>query len=96
MPLAGTILAATVALVLARPWNLNRAWWAALGGVTVVGADLIPPREALGVFSETSDPLALLVGTMSLAALAEKAGVIDWAASLAVRWGGGRTSRLFA
>jgi Na+/H+ antiporter NhaD/arsenite permease-like protein len=30
--LAGTVLAVTLLLVLTRPWGVNEAWWAALGG----------------------------------------------------------------
>lgn len=94
MPAIG-LLAATLALVLVRPWGVSRAWWAALGGGASVGAGLVTPGQALGVLSETADPLVLLVGMMSLSAVAEKAGVFGWAASVAVRAGGGRTARLF-
>ena len=87
---AGTILVVTLVLVLARPWGLSRAWWAALGGGAAVVSGLMTPGEAVGVLSETADPLVLLVGMMSLSAVAEKAGFFDWAASVAVRAGGGR------
>jgi len=89
------LLAATVALVLARPWGLGRAWWAALGGAAAVVAGLVTPAQASGVLLETADPLVLLVGMMSLSAVAEKAGFFGWAASVAVRAGGGRAKRLF-
>ena len=93
--LAGAILVATLVLVLARPWGLSRAWWAALGGGAAVVSGLVPPGRALGVLSETADPLVLLVGMMALSAVAEKAGFFDWAASWAVRAGGGSAARLF-
>ena len=93
--LAGAILAATLALVLARPWGLSRAWGAAIGGGAAVVSGLVTPVQALGVLTETADPLVLLVGMMSLSAVAEKAGFFDWAASVAVRAGGGRAARLF-
>ncbi len=93
--LAGAILVATLVLVLARPWGVSRAWWAALGGGVAVVSGLVPPGQAVGVLSETADPLVLLVGMMALGAVAEKAGFFDWAASLAVRAGGGRTKGLF-
>ncbi len=56
---------------------------------------LVPLRQAAGVLRGVVDPLALLVGMMSLSVVAEKAGIFDWAASLAIRAGGGRVSRLF-
>lgn len=82
-------------MVLARPWGLSRAWWAALGGVTVLITGLVPSLEAVDVLSETADPLALLVGMMFLSAVADKAGFFDWSASLAIRAGRGRGGRLF-
>jgi arsenical pump membrane protein len=89
------ILAVTLGLVLARPWGLSRAVWAALGGGAVLLTGLISPLGAVEVLSETADPLALLVGMMFLSAVADKAGFFDWSASLAVRAGGGRVWRLF-
>ena len=83
-------------MVLAHPWGLSRAWWAALGGGAVLITGLVSPLEAVNMLSETADPLALLVGMMCLSALADKAGLFDWAASLAIRAGGGRARRLFA
>jgi arsenical pump membrane protein len=95
MLLATTILAATLGLVLARPWGLSRAFWAALGGGAVLVTGLISPLGAIEVLSETADPLALLVGMMFLSAVADKGGFFDWSASLAIRAGGGRVQRLF-
>ncbi len=94
--LASTILALTVSLVLAHPWGLSRAWWAALGGGVVLITGLISPLQAVDTLSETADPLALLVGMMLLSAIADKAGFFDWSASFAVWAGGGRVWRLFA
>ena len=94
-PFAGALLAVTVALMLAGPWGLSRAWWPALGGGAALATGLVPLRQAAGVLPEVADPLALLVGMMALSVVAEKAGVFDWAASLAIRAGGGRVSRLF-
>jgi arsenical pump membrane protein len=94
--LASAILALTLSLVLARPWGVSRAWWAALGGGTVLIAGLVSTAEAVEVLSERADPLALLVGLMLLSAVADKAGFFDWSASLALRAGGGRVRRLFA
>lgn len=93
--LAGTALTVTLVMVLLRPWGLSRAWWAALGGGAVVLTGLVEPEQAFGVLSEVADPLVLLVGMMALSVLAEKAGLFDWAASLAVRAGGGQAGRLF-
>ena len=92
---AGALLVGTLVLVLARPWGLGRAWWAALGGGAAVVAGLVTPGQAVGVLSEAADPLVLLVGMMALSVAAERAGFFGWAASWAVRAGGGRTKRLF-
>ena len=63
--------------MLVRPWGLSRAWWAALGGGTVLITGLVSSREAVVVLSETADPLALLVGMMFLSAVAQKASFFD-------------------
>ncbi len=94
--LAGALLVATLVLVLARPWGLGRAWWAALGGAAAVASGLVTPGQALGLLSETADPLVLLAEQMALSAVAEKAGFFGWSASWAVRAGGGSAARLFA
>lgn len=94
--LATLVLVATLALVLARPKDMNEAWWAVLGGGLTLALGLVSLRQAGELLLETREALILLVGMMSLSAVAEKAGFFDWAASLAARAGGGRVFYLYA
>ena len=93
--LAGLILVATLTLVLIRPKDVNEAWWAVLGGGLTLVLGLVTLRQAGSILLETQDALVLLVGMMTLSAIAEKAGFFDWAASLTARAGGGSVLRLY-
>jgi len=93
--LAGAILVATLALVLARPKDIGEAWWAVLGGGLTLVLGLVSLGEAWGILLETEDALVLLIGMMALSAVAEKAGFFDWAASLTARAGKGRVFLLY-
>ena len=94
--LAGAILVATLALVLARPKDIGEAWWAVLGGGLTLVLGLVSLGEAWGILLETEDALVLLIGMMALSAVAEKAGFFDWAASLTARAGKGRVFLLYS
>ena len=93
--LAGAILVATLALVLARPKDIGEAWWAVLGGGLTLVLGLVPLGQAWGILLETEDALVLLVGMMALSAVAEKAGFFGWAASVTARAGRGRVLPLY-
>jgi arsenical pump membrane protein len=86
--LAGLVLVATLVLVLIRPKNVSEAWWAVLGGGLTLVLGLVSLQQVGSILLETQDALVLLVGMMSLSAVAEKAGFFDWAASLTARAGG--------
>lgn len=94
--LAGAILAATLALVLTRPRDVDEAWWAVLGGGLALVLGLVSFGEAWEILRETEDALLLLVGMMALSAVAEKAGFFDWAASVTARAGRERVLPLYA
>lgn len=92
---AVAILVATLALVLARPREINEAWWAVLGGGLTLVLGIVSLGQAWGILRETEDAILLLVGMMALSAVAEKAGFFEWAASLTARAGRGRTFLLY-
>lgn len=94
--LAGAILVATLALVLTRPKDISEAWWAVLGGGLTLVLGLVSLGQTWDILLETQDALILLVGMMSLSAVAEKAGFFDWAASVTARAGRGRVLVLYA
>ena len=86
--LAGFILVGTLTLVLIRPKDVSEAW--SFGGGLTLVLGLVTIRQAGSILLETQDALVLLVGMMTLSAIAEKAGFFDWAASLTARAGGGQ------
>lgn len=93
--LAVAILVTTLALVPARPREVNEAWWAVLGGGLTLVLGIVSFGQAWGILRETEDAILLLIGMMALSAVAEKAGFFDWAASLTARAGRGRTFLLY-
>ena len=95
MALAGAILAATLTLVLTRPWGVNEAWWAVGGGALALTSGLVSIKQATGIVVETHEALILLVGMMVLSAVVEEAGFFEWAASITARFGGGRVIVLY-
>jgi arsenical pump membrane protein len=93
--LAGCVLLLTLLLILIRPWNLNEAWWAGLGGLATLGLGLASPPQAWGILRDTWDAILLLIGMMALSVVAERAGFFDRVAALAIRAGGGSVPRLY-
>src|SRR4051812_35112338 len=81
--LAGCVLLLTLLLILIRPWNLNEAWWAGLGGLATLGLGLASPPQAWGILRDTWDAILLLIGMMALSVVAERAGFFDRVAALA-------------
>jgi arsenical pump membrane protein len=90
------IAALAVLGVIARPWRLPEAIWAAMGAVLLVVSGLIPWRAALGAVGKGTDVYLFLVGMMLLAELARREGLFDTVAALAVGWARGSATRLFA
>jgi arsenical pump membrane protein len=82
--------------VVARPWRLPEAIWAALGAALLVVLGLLPWREALGAMAKGTDVYLFLVGMMLLAELARREGLFDTLAALAVHRARGSASGLFA
>ncbi len=89
------IAALAVLGVIARPWRLPEAIWAATGAVVLVATGLIPWRAALGAVGKGTDVYLFLIGMMLLAELARREGLFDTVAALAVGWARGSAKRLF-
>lgn len=94
--LAGLVFLVTLALILTRLFGVNEAWWAAAGGALALALGLVPLAQAWRIVLESREVLIFLVGMMALSAVAERAGIFGWAASLAARAGGGSVPRLYA
>lgn len=87
------ISAASTAGVIARPWRLPEALWAAFA---LVALSLIPIGEAWSAIRKGTDIYLFLTGMMVLAGLARQEGLFDWLSAAAVKRANGSASALFA
>ena len=83
--LASLVFLAVVALTIARPRGLPE-WIAALGGAAVaLLLGVVGPGEAIDAVAANANVLAFFVGMTGLAAVAERSGLFERAADLALQ-----------
>lgn len=90
------IAAATIALMLVRPWRLGEWIWPVLGAAALVALRLLSGKQAADAASDGLDVYAFLVGMLALAELARVQGVFDWITGELVVRARGRAGHLFA
>jgi arsenical pump membrane protein len=90
------IAAATILLILIRPWRVSEGVWACSGAFLLVGFRIVSPRDALAAVGRGTDVYLFLTGMMLLAELARREGVFDWIAAEAIHLARGSATRLFA
>ena len=81
--------------VLVRPFRLPEAVWAVAGAVALVVSSLLSPADALRGVGKGADVYFFLIGMMLLAELAQREGLFDWVAAIAVSHAKGSGIRLF-
>jgi len=91
-----TIAAASIALMLWRPFRLPEVVFTASGALLLCALRLIPMRSAGHAVAEGLDVYLFLTGMMLLSELAKDYGVFDWLANIAVRHSRTSPVRLFA
>jgi arsenical pump membrane protein len=91
-----TIAAATVLLILVRPWRVSEGMWACCGAALLVVFRIVSPGDALAAVRRGTDVYLFLTGMMLLAELARREGVFDWIAAEAIHLARGSSTRLFA
>ena len=91
-----SIVAISIALMLLRPRGIPEVWWISGGALLLIVLRLVPLKLAGQAVAKGSDVYLFLTGMMLLSELAQKQGVFDWVASVAVRGAHGSCSRLFA
>jgi arsenical pump membrane protein len=89
------ISAASIALMLVRPFRIPEAVWTGAGALLLCIAGLISWRLAGHAVAEGLDVYLFLAGMMLLSELARVYGVFDWLANVAVTHAGGSQRRLF-
>ena len=90
------ISAAAVVGIIARPWKLPEASWAASGAALLVLCSLISPSDAWTAVCKGTDVYLFLTGMMLLSELARHERLFDWLAAVAVQRAQGSGKRLFA
>ena len=94
-PATCLIAALATAAVLARPFGLPEAVWAAGGALLLVVLGLLPAHAALAAVARGGDVTLFLSGMMLLSEIARREGLFDWVAALAARRARGSAPRLF-
>jgi arsenical pump membrane protein len=89
------IAAASIALMLFRPFGLPEVVWTVAGASLLCILRLAPLPLAGHAIAEGLDVYLFLTGMMLLSELAKVYGVFDWLANIAVRHGQGSPVRLF-
>ena len=90
------ISAASIALMLFRPFGIPEVVWTGAGALLLCVLRLIPLHLAGHAVWEGMDVYLFLTGMMLLSELAKRNGVFDWLANIAVRHADGSPGRLFA
>jgi arsenical pump membrane protein len=93
--LAWSIIIPATAGVIVRPYRLPEAIWAMAGAAALVLAGLLPLGDALVGMRKGIDVYLFLIGMMLIAELAQREGLFDYLAALAVKHARGSPHRLF-
>jgi arsenical pump membrane protein len=89
------IAAASIVLMLFRPFGLPEVVWTTAGAALLCLLRLVPLPLAGHAVAEGLDVYLFLTGMMLLSELAKVYGVFDWLANIAVKQGNGSPVRLF-
>jgi arsenical pump membrane protein len=85
LALSAGIFLLTLALMFARPRDLNEAVSAGIGALLMLLLRLATPQDVLDVLGETANVLLFLLGMMIVTCVAERSGVFDALAGAAAR-----------
>jgi arsenical pump membrane protein len=86
----------SIAAVIVRPFGWPEAVWAVAGAALLTICGLLSVAEVMSAIAKGFDVYCFLVGMMLLAGLAQREGLFDFVAAVAVRQAKGSASRLFA
>jgi arsenical pump membrane protein len=93
--LAWSIIILAIAGVIIRPFRLPEAIWAMAGAAALVLLGLLPIADALSGMRKGVDVYLFLTGMMLIAELAQREGLFDYLAAVAVEHARGSPQRLF-
>ena len=89
------IFAATLILIITRPFRLTEAIISAGGGLLMLLVGIVAPGDALSILLSQWNIFGFFLGLMVIAAIADSAGLFDTLAWQAARLAGGSALRLY-
>ena len=89
------IFVGTLASIMIRPYRVPEAVSALVGAVLMLLVGVVRPSEALHALSRQWNVYGFFLGLMTLSALADQAGIFEWVAYQAGKWGQGSARRLY-
>lgn len=93
--LGGLIFAATLILIITRPFRLTEAIISAGGGLLMLLVGIVSPGDAISVLLSQWNIFGFFLGLMLIAAIADSAGVFDMLAYQAAQLARGSSLRLY-
>lgn len=93
--LAWSIITVATAGVIIRPFRLPEAIWAMAGAAALVVVGLLPISDVFNGMRKGLDVYLFLIGMMLIAELAQREGLFDYLAAVAVEHARGSPHRLF-
>lgn len=93
--LGALIFAATLILIITRPFRLTEAIISAGGGLLMLLVGIVSPGDVVSVLLSQWNIFGFFLGLMLIAAIADSAGVFDTLAYQAARLAGGNSLRLY-
>ena len=93
--LAWSIITVATAGVIIRPFRLPEAIWAIAGAAALALLGLLPISDVVGGMRKGIDVYLFLIGMMLIAELAQREGLFDYLAAVAVEHARGSPHRLF-
>lgn len=93
--LGALIFAATLILIITRPFRLTEAVISAGGGLLMLLVGIVSPGDVVSVLLSQWNIFGFFLGLMLIAAIADSAGVFDTLAYQAARLAGGNSLRLY-
>jgi arsenical pump membrane protein len=95
LALGVTIFAATLLVIMVRPYRVPEAVAACAGALLMLLGGFVSPGAALRALGAQWNVFGFFLGLMAISALADQAGVFDALAGLVARWSGGSAMRLY-
>ena len=89
------IMLAILAGIMLRPCGISEAWIALGGAALLLAGGYLPIGDVAGILIKQANVFGFFLGLMTIAALADQAGVFDLMATLIARWAGGSSFWLY-